>query len=309
MIDQMRKDYLDNIMLSSLNPLNINDASIEILEKMKFLDRKSHDYKFKEIANQVVVETKDFYYKLYIDYGDQGKYLLEVRKKLAEIYERYGVHWKILYSNCKGRIITIEQREKLKLCDYNISCAELLKNWKKTIDLLRYELKFADIIKQIKEKSEAVELEHAKDILILKESLIKPKDYAYAPNGNIILLDDADFFLSIVDTNCELISKKNLNVDIETTCGTMCFCSQNESWEKRIKGKFDLSKRFFIMAKNNNINNDEVFIPNGVDTINRELKIFSTGKPSNSKYKNEYYNEYFKKHSLNFNNGKEIEKK
>lgn len=306
MIEMEKKDCINNILLSNFNSLNEFDASLEILEKMKFLNIESRDYKFKEMANQVVVETKDYYYKLYIDYGDQGKYLLEIRKKLSEIYESYGVHWKILYSNCNGRVILIEQRQKLKLCDYNLPCRELLKNWKKTLDILKYELKFDDILNQLKDKSNISEVKQAKDLLILKESLIKPKDYAYAPNGNVILLDDADFFISIVDDNGELISKQNLDIEIMTTCGKMNFCSYRELWEKKICGKFDITKRFFIFDKDNIHGIEDVFTPNDKDTTMKKLMIFSTGKPSNSKYKSEYYNEYNKKHKLDSKNGKNM---
>lgn len=292
----MKEDYINNITLSNYNSLDIFDASIEILEKMKFLDKDSHNYKFKIIANQVVVETPEYYYKIYIDYGDQGKYLLEIRRKLAEIYESYGVHWKILYSYCDNRVITIEQREKLKLCDYDITCKQLLLIWKKTIDKLVTLLKFNDILLQLKEKSGIPELLEVDKILILKESLIKPEDYAYAPNGNVILLDDTDFFLVLAKNNGELVSIKNLNLDIMTTCGKMSFCSQNEHWEERINGDYGISKRFFIFDRNYKIQNIDVFVPNDKDTLNKQLRAFSIGKVSGAKYKNEYYYEYINKH-------------
>lgn len=299
----MKENYLENIIINDLSSLDVYNASAEILRRMKFLDKNSKEYKFKEIANQVVVETNDFFYKIYIDYGASAKYMLEIRKKLSQIYESYGVHWKLKYSYYSGRIVTIEQREKLRLCKYgDMSCEELLKNWNNTLKILKENLKFNDILSQIKEKSNVCEFKNAKELLLIKKSLIKPDDYAYAPNGEVILLDDADFFIFVIDEKGLPISFKNFDMEIMTTCGKMNFSSNMDFWEKRVYGQFDMSKSFFVLDKSVDNAGEDVFISNDNDTISKELKLFATGKKSSTKYKSEYYAEYNKKHNFSLSN-------
>lgn len=301
----MEKGFLENIEFTNINSLNIHDASILILERMKFLDKNSQDYKFKEYDNQVVVETKDYFYKIYIDYGPVGRYLLEIRKKLADIYRSYGIHWELINSYNDGRFITVEQREKLKVCAYSdLTCGELLRNWKKSVVLLNKSLNFEDILKQIKDKSNVPEFNSAKDLLLLRHSLVKVNDYAYAPNGNIVLIDDADFFLSIIDENGEQISKKNFDLEVITTCGKMNFSSNKEFWEKNVQGNFDISKSFFIFDKRDDCAFQDKFISNNKDTDEKKLRLFVTGKPSNTKYQNEYIEEYSKRRNIMLNNSK-----
>lgn len=295
------KELVENLSIDSLNLLNANDVMLTTLERLKFLDKTSNDYKFKAFGNQLVVETKDYYYKVYIDNFASAKYLLEIRKKLSKIYESYGIHWKIIDYYFDGLYITVEQREKLKICDYkDITAEELLKNWKRTVDLLRDSLKFDDILIQLKEKSNVLEFNNAKELLLIRRCLLSPEDYAFAPNGNVVLLDDTDFVILVIDENKKPISKRNFDFEVMTTCGTLNFSSDRQHWEKKICANFDISKLFFLIENNNKTGVS--FITNDINNIENKLKIFATGKPINSKYKNEYYEEYNKKYEKSLKN-------
>lgn len=200
--------------------------------------------KIKNYEHQVVIEADDFYYKVYEDKKDIGVYRLEIRKKLAKIYESYGIHWVILSFEKDGMIYTVEQREKLPVCGNEISCKDLLIGWKKTLDLLEKDLRFEYMTLQIKE--EYPELEKLKSIKLIRECINKPNDYAYGHNGEIILLDDADWFLTFIDEKGERIYCRDFKLDVMTTVGELTLALNVKELTDRFIHKDENTANYFL---------------------------------------------------------------
>lgn len=205
-------------MVNEVSTLN-EDKFINVLNLVIPELRPNRMTKIKNYEHQVVIESDDYYYKVYEDKKDVGVYKLEIRKRLAKIYNSYGIHWVIMSFEKDGMIYTVEQREKLTVCGNEISCKDLLLGWKKTLDILEKELRFDNITNQIKENYKT--LTNLKEIKLIRECINKPNDYAYGPNGEIILLDDSDWFITLIDKNGEKIYYRNFKLDVITTVGEL----------------------------------------------------------------------------------------
>lgn len=175
--------------------------------------------KIKNYEYQVVIETDDYFYKVYEDKEDIGTYRLEIRQKLAKIYQSYGIHWLIYSFKKDGFIYTVEQRQKLEVCDHDIECKKLLLGWKKTLDLLEKELRFESIRNEIVDNCE--QFSNVNKVKLIRDCINKPEDYAYGPNNEIILLDDADWFITLVDEFGNRINSRSFQLDVTTTAGTL----------------------------------------------------------------------------------------
>lgn len=249
--------------------------------------------KIKNYEHQVVIEADDFYYKVYEDKKDIGAYRLEIRKRLAKIYNSYGIHWTVLSFEKNGMIYTIEQREKLPVCGKEIHCKDLLLGWKKTLDILEKELRFKSITSQIKENYKG--LENLKSIKLIRECINKPDDYAYGHNGEIVLLDDADWFITFVDQNGERIYCKDFKIDVITTIGeTTLALNVRELTDRFIQKEENTASYFFfkytkketdaiykLMNYRDKMLDDNTKLLSGIDLPN---KLF--------KYQEDYVNEF-----------------
>ena len=152
--------------------------------------------------HQVVIRTNDYYYKVYETDYQSGLFLCEVREKLAEIYRSWGLHWLIKTERRGNAIYQIEQRQKLPLADKNkISYKELLIDWSKTLVELESKLDLPKVKAQLKQK-----IPNLYQVKLVRDCVNKFEDYAIAPNGRIVLLDDADWFLALVDRDNNWIS-------------------------------------------------------------------------------------------------------
>lgn len=200
--------------------------------------------KIKNYEHQVVIESDDYYYKVYEDKKDIGVYKLEIRKRLAKIYQSYGIHWKLLSFEKDNMIYTVEQRQKLKVCGDEISCKQLLLGWKKTLDTLEKELRFKNIVMQIKDEYE--ELERLDSIKLIRECINKPDDYAYGPNNEIILLDDSDWFLTFVDKNGERIYCRDFKQEVTTTVGNLTLALNVKELTDRFIHKDENTANYFL---------------------------------------------------------------
>lgn len=150
--------------------------------------------KWKSINNQVVVQTNDFYYKVYATQVNTfGKFNNDIREKLAEIYrEDFGIIWNIKTIYEGNNIIQVEQRQKLKVCNAKNtkSFEQVFSSWRLILNKLEKKLHLPEISIQLQDN-----FTDLYKVKLIRECINKYSDYAYTPSGDIILLDDADFFL------------------------------------------------------------------------------------------------------------------
>lgn len=152
--------------------------------------------------HQIVVRTKDYYYKVYNVDFQSGMFTCEVREKLAQIYRSWGLHWSVKTWRKGNALFQVEQRQVLPLAKPDkILYKDLLIDWSKTLLELEQLLDLPKVKSQL--KSTIKNLAHLK---LVRDCVNKYEDYAIAPNGRIVLLDDADWFLALVDADNNWIS-------------------------------------------------------------------------------------------------------
>lgn len=284
------------------NELTLRDED-KFINAMSFVVPELRPDKLTKIKNyehQIVVESNDFYYKVYEDKKDIGAYRLEIRKRLAKIYNSYGIHWKVLSFEKNGMIYTIEQREKLIVCSNEISCKDLLLGWKKTLDRLEKDLRFESITNQIKENYEGIK--NLKNIKLIRECINKPDDYAYGHNGEIILLDDADWFITFIDENGERIYCKEFKLDVITTIGELTLALNVKELTDRFVQRDENTASYFFFrytkeeetAIHKLINYRDIMIDNNIKLLS------GIDLPNESfKYQEDYLNDFKLKYNCN----------
>lgn len=249
--------------------------------------------KIKNYEHQVVIESDNYYYKVYEDKKDVGVYKLEIRKRLAKIYNSYGIHWVIISFEKDGMIYTVEQREKLTVCGNEITCKNLLLGWKKTLDILEKELRFDNITNQIKENYKT--LTNLKEIKLIRECINKPNDYAYGPNGEIILLDDSDWFITLIDENGEKIYYRNFKLDVITTVGELTLSlNVKELFDIFVENDENTASYFLFKRTNEEKKVINKLINYRDKMIDDNIKLLSgIDLPNESfKYQDDYINEF-----------------
>lgn len=152
--------------------------------------------------HQVVIRTNNYYYKVYeVDY-QSGLFLCEIREKLGQIYREWGLHWLVKTERRGNALYQIEQRQKLEVASKDkILYKDLLIDWSKTLIELESRLDLPKVKAQLKQK-----IPNLYQVKLVRDCVNKFEDYAIAPNGRIVLLDDADWFLALVDKDNNWIS-------------------------------------------------------------------------------------------------------
>ena len=200
--------------------------------------------KIKDYSHQVVIETDQYFYKVYEDPIETGTFTLEIRKHLAKIYNDLNIHWKIYHFIKDGYIYTIEQRQILPVCTQSISCIELLKRYKKIHDQLEKALRLDYITIQLKEEWHG--LENLYKVKLLRDCMNKPDDYGIGPNNEIVLLDDADWILVLIDKEGNTLSYKDLWQKVLTPIGYLTFAQNKENLYKRFTCLDENSSSFYL---------------------------------------------------------------
>ena len=251
----------------------------QFIDVVKTLDNDTSPdvwVKWKNYSNQVVIETPNYYYKMYQNDLQAGTFLVEIREALGKIYrENFGIIWNIKNIIKDNIIYTIEQREKLEVCnENNIDYNDMFLQWSKTLQLLEKNLIFPEICEQLKGK--------IKDIYYLKlirDCVNKYDDYALTKDGHVVLLDDADWFISIVDKDGNWLSPKFDYYKIITLTGEHIFAPQ-EFFERNILNHINEPVNKWHIFLNN-----EKHKPQPLDFFNQRekmlannIKLFTTGK-------------------------------
>ena len=180
--------------------------------------------KWKGEVNQIVIQTPNYYFKIYNDEFTTGEFNSLIREKLAEIYrEDCGLLWDIKTIYNDNKLYQIERREKLHVCqEGDISFDDLMLKWNNILKKLEQKLLLPQITKQLQDS-----IPDLYEIKLVRECLNKFEDYGLTNNGDVVLLDDADWFLAFVDKEHNWMNKKFSSYHILTSIGDRIIAPSN----------------------------------------------------------------------------------
>lgn len=165
--------------------------------------------KFKSHDNQVVINSPEYFYKIYMKNSQLDAFTKLVRQALGEIYEEeYDLHWKVLERTDDNVTLQIEEREKVEVCQ-GYSETKLLEVLNDIIKKIEAKFDNFNFIKQYLKKHLPI-IYTRYDIHLIRDCIIKNLDYGVTKDGRIILLDDADWKLVFVDKETSELSYVNI---------------------------------------------------------------------------------------------------
>lgn len=169
----------------------------------------SENVKFKSHDNQVVINSPEYFYKIYMKNSQLDAFTKLVRQTLGEIYEEeYDLHWKVLERTDDNVTLQIEEREKVEVCQ-GYSETKLLEVLNDIIKKIETKFDNFNFIKQYLKKHLPI-IYTRYDIHLIRDCIIKNLDYGITKDGRIILLDDADWKLVFVDKETSELSYVNI---------------------------------------------------------------------------------------------------
>lgn len=200
--------------------LSLFDTFIGLVKELE--DGQNNDImvKWKSDCNQVVIETPSWFYKIYEHNPITEAFNIKIREKLGEIYrDNFHLDWEVKTVYTDTTAYQIERREKLQICNESIiSFDDLLLNWANTLDILEKKLYIPSIVKQLTGRVPSL-----KNIKLIRNCANKYDDYGITKDGNIVLFDDADWFLAILDKNNKWINNRFFQYEVITPYGEWCF--------------------------------------------------------------------------------------
>lgn len=195
------------------------------IDQIKELDDSediNHWVKWKSYDNQVVLQTRNFFFKIYKNDLLCGKFLTILRKELIKIYNRLGIKWDI-YIKKLDAYYQVERREKLNVCNEEFDFKSIIIKWNSIHKELEKKLGLDLILKQLHMRGEFLNVH---ELRLVRDCINKPEDYGIKDN-NIVLLDDSDFFIAPVDKNGKWISVQFNSYDIDSIFGDAVFAPQD----------------------------------------------------------------------------------
>ena len=213
-----------------------------VVSWLESLHGKDVKWKHSANANQIVLKTDNYYYKVYA-FNEVDRFNSLIRHAFAEVYRSYGIDWEIITVQTDKGFLDIERREILEVCTE--WCNEILINYSKTLALVEEKLGFNDIIKQIREY-----YKYAYKLKLIRHSVNKPMDYALYKD-KIILLDDADWVLYILDEENNPISVMNMFVKVNVFDEDYTFTHYIINPQKTITldRVYDINDKFFLYKR------------------------------------------------------------
>ena len=200
--------------------LTMFDTFIELIKELEHGRNKDIMVKWKSECNQIVIETPSFFYKIYENHPIKDAFNIKIREKLGEIYrDIFNIKWEVKTICTDNSVYQLEQREKLQICNASIiSFDDLLLNWAKTLDILEKKLYIPSVVNQLTGRVPSL-----KNIKLIRNCANKYDDYGITNNGNIVLFDDADWFLAILDKNNKWINNRFFQYEVLTPHGEWLF--------------------------------------------------------------------------------------
>lgn len=195
------------------------------IDQIKELDDSediNHWVKWKSYDNQVVLQTRNFFFKIYKNDLLCGKFLTILRKELSKIYNRLGIKWDI-YIKKLDAYYQVERREKLNVCNEEFDFKSIIIKWNSIHKELEKKLGLDLILKQLHMRGEFLNVH---ELRLVRDCINKPEDYGIKDN-NIVLLDDSDFFIAPIDKNGKWISVQFNSYNIDSIFGDAVFAPQD----------------------------------------------------------------------------------
>ena len=216
--------------------LKTPDSAIKWLET---LCGENVKWKHTANANQMVVRTDNYYYKVYA-YNEVDKFNSLIRHAFAQVYQSYGIKWDIITVKTESGYIDVERREKLETCKEWSD--DILINYSDTLDLVEEKLNFEGIKNEIKKQYKFIN-----KLKLVRQCVNRPKDYAIYDN-KIILLDDADWHLVMLDFYNRPIGMSNIFVKVKVFDEYYTFTSLiiNPQRVLTIESVYDFRDKFFL---------------------------------------------------------------
>lgn len=193
------------------NYMTIFDQAIDPIFVIQEIEQQigSENIKFKSHDNQVVINAPDYFYKIYLKNSELDAFTKLIRKTLGEIYtEEYGLHWEIREKTIEHTTLQIEEREKVKVCE-NMDEETLLFALNTIINKIEAKLDNFEFVKQYLKKHLPI-IYTKYNIHLIRDCIIKNRDYGVTKDGRIILLDDADWKLVFVEKDTNELSYVNI---------------------------------------------------------------------------------------------------
>lgn len=173
--------------------------------------------KVKNYDHQVLVKQKNYYYKIYEE-DKRNLFFSVVRNKLTEIYRKRGIDFSIKTFEKNNKIYDFEKKiEVQEIKEGSMPFNNILKEFTPILSELYESLELKDILKQLKAKSS--NFENCYELVLWRGSINKSIDYGIDKFGNIILLDDADWFLCFLDEFGNPMEVTNTVIDVTTSYG------------------------------------------------------------------------------------------
>lgn len=191
-----------------------------IIDKVKELDGSSSIQswvKWKDYSHQVVIRGNNFYFKIY-QQDLSNDFYPRIREAIAKVYRRdFGLDWDILTIKTQSSIFQIQKREPLRVMELGqMPFQDLLIRWGQALKLVQEELGLGLIAKQLKLIDGYQDVQSIK---LVRDCMNKFQDYALTKDGSVILLDDADWFLAMVDDKQRWLQKRYNLVQLQTVLG------------------------------------------------------------------------------------------
>ena len=186
--------------------------------------------RWKNHENQVVLKTADCYYKIY-QLPDDGAptFLSTVRDVFGKVYrEHLGLHWTVDKVVTSRGVYQVEQRESLHVCESSEEFSRIFRSYASILTLVEKELQLDQLTMQLKKH-----IPRLHSIRLIRSAYNKHDDYAYDQNGQVVLLDDSDFFLAMLDVEGNWISEKIGFYEVDVLGQKCTFCPHN--WDRIIK--------------------------------------------------------------------------
>ena len=264
------------------------DEFIDLIKKMDSNTSPDVWVKWKNYSNQVVIETPHYFYKIYNTDYTAGLFFSLVREKLAEIYrDEFHIKWDVITIKKENSIYQLEQREKLQVCNEDvIDYDDLMINWSNTLNRLEDKLILPKITKQLQDK-----IKNLYKIKLVRDCVNKYEDYAITKDGNIVLLDDADWFLALIDEDNNWISSEFNCYEILTNEGYKTFVPQNyyeviQDEDELLSSIHIPINKWIISQKNKQVKNEVLdFADKREQMLFNNIKVLSSGKYLENKQK------------------------
>lgn len=165
----------------------------------------------------------------------------------------------------------------------DISYDDLMIKWGIILNKLEKQLSLPLVARQLKDKIKKLD-----KIKLIRGCINKYEDYAITNNKDIILLDDADFFLAMVDNEGNWISSKFNSYEIITPQGYKKFvpCDYYEILEDEIEllNLINMDENKWMISKEMNGEKDlKEFVNKAEEIVSDNIKVLYTGNKLENK--------------------------